>query len=153
MQVGVEPLPILEESVDVVFAGNVIEHQPHSPRPFMQDLWRVLKPGGHIVIDTKNAVDLKTRLKVLFGISNWPTLDGIYEHELNIHHHKEYTRWELKRVLQLSGFDDIKEVTFEIFFHRSLQRLGTLRAMGAKPEELAKFGTGFNFRHAYEYAT
>ena len=117
----------------------------------MENLWRVLKPGGHIVIDTKNAVDLKTRLKVLVGISNWPTVDGIYYAEFNPYHHKEYTLSELKRLLELARFDDIQGTAFEVFFLKSLKRLGTLRAMGARAEELSEFGTGFNFRHPYEY--
>jgi ubiquinone/menaquinone biosynthesis C-methylase UbiE len=152
VHVGDESIPIPDESIDVVFAGNVIEHQIHSPKRFMQDLWRILKYEGHIVIDTKNAVDLKTRLKVLFGISNWPTLDGIFSHEFNIYHHKEYTLRELTRLLEMSGFNDVEGAAIEIFFHKSLKRFGTLRAMGAKLEELSEFGTGFNYRHPYEYA-
>src|SRR6266571_847285 len=43
VHVGDESLPILDESIDVVFAGNIIEHQIHSPKRFMEDLWRILK--------------------------------------------------------------------------------------------------------------
>ena len=152
VHVGEEPVPIPDESVDVVFAGNVIEHQTHSPKRFMEDLWRALKYEGHIVIDTKNAVDLKTRLKLLAGISNWPTLNGIFFHDFNFYHHKEYTLLELTELLKLSGFTDVQGIALEVFFRKSLKRLGTLRAMGAKPEDLSEFGTGFNFRHPYEYA-
>ncbi len=89
---------------------------------------------------------------MLVGISNWPTLDGIYFHGFNIYHHKEYTLRELRRLLEMSGFNEVQGVATEIFFRKSLKRLGTLRAMGAKHEELSEFGTGFNFRHPYEYA-
>ena len=152
LQVGAEPLPVPDASVDVVFVGNVIEHLPHSPRPFMADLKRVLKPGGHLVMDTKNAVDLKTRLKMLLGISNWPPIETIYDLDFNPHHHKEYTLAELKKLLELAGFRNIQGCAFETVFHRSLKKLGKLQAMGAERSEVSQFGTGFNFRHPYEYA-
>lgn len=88
VHVGVEALPVPDNSVDVVFVGNVIEHLPNSPRQFMADLKRVMKPGGYMVMDTKNALDLKTRLKVLFGISNWAPLLSFYHMDFNPHHHK-----------------------------------------------------------------
>jgi SAM-dependent methyltransferase len=152
VQVGAEPLPLPDESVDVVFVGNVIEHLPHSPRPFMADVKRVLKSGGHLVMDTKNAVDLKTRLKMLLGLSNWPPLESIFPLDFNPHHHKEYTLAELRRLLELAGFRNVRGYAFETHFHRSLKKLGKLQAMGAAQSEVSQYGTGFNFRHPYEYA-
>lgn len=152
LQVGAEPLPVPDESVDVVFVGNVIEHLPHSPRPFMADLKRVLKPGGHLVMDTKNAVDLKTRLKMLLGISNWPPLETIYHLDFNPHHHKEYTLAELQKLLELAGFREVRGHAFETRFHRSLKKLGKLQAMGAERSEVSQYGSGFNFLQPLEYA-
>ncbi len=152
LQVGVEPLPVPDESVDVVFVGNVIEHLPHSPRPFMADLKRVLKPGGHLVMDTKNAIDLKTRIKMLFGVSNWPPIEVLYPIDFNPHHHKEYTLAELKKLLEFAGFRNVQGCAFECFFHRSLKKLGKIQAMGAARSELSQFGTGFDFRRPYDYA-
>ena len=152
LQVGTDPLPIPDATVDVVFVGNVIEHLPHSPKQFMADIMRVLKPGGHLVMDTKNAVDLKTRLKMLLGIPNWPPIASYFHSGFNPHHHKEYTLAELQRLFELSNFVDIKGYSFECFFYQSLKKLGTIQAMGAPRDQLSEFGTGFNFRHPYEYA-
>jgi hypothetical protein len=58
----------------------------------------------------------------------------------------------VNRLLEVSDFNEVQGVALEIFFPKSFKRLGTLRAMGAKGEELSEFGTGFNFRHPYEYA-
>lgn len=151
LQVGIDPLPVPDESVDVVFVGNVIEHLPHSPRAFMADIKRVLKPGGHLVMDTKNAIDLKTRLKVLFGVPNWPPIRTFFHADFNAHHHKEYTLAELKQLFELAGFASIQGYPFECFFFQSLKRLGTIQAMGAPRSELSEFGEGFNFLHPYEY--
>lgn len=152
LQVGVDPMPVEAETVDVVFVGNVIEHLPHTPKYFLSDLMRTLKPGGHIVVDTKNAVDLKTRLKMLLGVSNWPRIESVYALDFNYHHHKEYTLNELTQVLDLAGFEDVHGFAHEVFFKKSLRKWGTLRAMGARPEEMAQFApSGFNPLHPYEY--
>lgn len=152
LQVGNDPLPLEDESVDVVFVGNVIEHLPHSPRKFMSDIKRVLKRGGHLVMDTKNAIDLKTRLKLLCGVPNWPPIEAIFHNEYNAHHHKEYTLAELQKLLRLSDFRNVRGYAFECFFHQSLKKLGTIQAMGAERSKLSEFGEGFNFFHPYEYA-
>ncbi len=151
VNVGREPLPLADGSVDVAFAGNVIEHLPHSPRPFMEDLRRVLKPGGFLVMDTKNAVDLKTRLKVLCGVHNWAPLKSFYHLDINPHHHKEYTLRELGQLFELAGFGNVERIAFEFFFHFSLRKFRGVQAMGAKAGEHSEFGAGFNPWHPYEY--
>lgn len=150
-QVGFEPLPLSDESVDVVFGGNVIEHLPNSPRIFLNDLKRVSKSGGHLIVDTKNAVDLKTRMKVLMGISNWAPLSTYYDLDIHPHHHKEYTLAELKDALCRVGLHDVQGAAFECFFHLSLKKFKGVQAMGKKREDASQFGTGFNPLHPYEY--
>lgn len=151
LQVGVQPLPLPDNTLDVVFVGNVIEHLPHSPRTFMADLKRVLKPGGHLIMDTKNALDVKTRLKVLAGVSNWAPLTSYYHFDINPHHHKEYTLPELRQLFELSGFRNLEPIAFEMFLHASLKKFKTLQAMGATSAQRSTFGTGFNPWHPYEY--
>ena len=150
-QVGVEQLPIDDESIDVVFSGNVIEHLPHSCRPFLLELKRTLKPGGHIILDTKNAVDLKTRIKMLFGISNWPVAEYVYNCDVNVEHHKEYTLGELAEVLEMAGFKITNKFAYEVFFRKSLKKMGAIRRMGVPEEHRSEFGSGFNPFHPYEY--
>ena len=151
-QVGVDRLPLADNSVDVVFAGNIIEHLPISPKSFMADLKRVIKPGGFLVMDTKNAVDLKTRLKVMWGVSNWAPLHSFYELGIHPHHHKEYTLHELKQLFDLAGFRNNETFTEELFFILSLKKFRSLQAMGAKSNERSAFGRGFNPWQPYEYA-
>jgi SAM-dependent methyltransferase len=120
-EVGRERLPIDDSSVDVVFAGNVIEHLPHSPRSFLAELKRILRLGGHLVIDTVNAVDLRRRIKFLCGVSNWPPIEHLYPVDFHADHHKEYTLGELERVLDLSGFHRVRALAFEAFFTNPLR--------------------------------
>lgn len=107
-EVGEEPIPLPDASVDVAFAGDVVEHLPHSPRPFMRELSRVLRPGGWCLLTTPNAVRLSVRLKVLLGHSNWMPLAEIYDGDRNYGHHKEYEATELASLFRLSGFADVR---------------------------------------------
>jgi len=150
--VGAQPVPLPEGTADLIFAGDVIEHLPHSPRPFMLEIKRILKPGGWHVQDTPNAVCLRTRLKMLAGFSNWTTLDGIYWPDQNLYHHKEYTLTELVNLFTLSGFEEVSGRTYEQFWQRSLKQRGVLTTMGVDYGATSKFGSGFNYRHPYEYA-
>jgi SAM-dependent methyltransferase len=45
LSVGIEGLPLLDESVDVVLCRNSLDHMP-DPRVGLAQLWRVLKPGA-----------------------------------------------------------------------------------------------------------
>jgi len=71
-QLGHDPLPVLDNSVDCVLFADVIEHLLHSPKPALADILRVLKRGGACVATTPNALRLTVRLKVPLGYSNWP---------------------------------------------------------------------------------
>jgi 2-polyprenyl-3-methyl-5-hydroxy-6-metoxy-1,4-benzoquinol methylase len=42
-----------DESFDVVVSMSVVEHIP-DPIPTVRDMWRVLKPGGHLILRTPN---------------------------------------------------------------------------------------------------
>lgn len=149
--VGQDEIPLESGTADVVFAGDVVEHLPHTPRHFMNACKRLLRPGGWLVLDTPNATCLRTRLKVAAGISNWTTLEGIYEPELNIHHHKEYTGDEMRSLFERAGFEQVDVEYFEHFWYKSLKKRGALQTMGLEKGEASRFGTGFNPKLPYEY--
>ena len=107
-EVGVDQLPLDRESIDAVFAGDVIEHLPDSPRPFLEHLSEVLRPGGLIMLSTPNATRLTVRTKVLLGFSNWPSIEDYFDEGVHGGHHKEYTANEILLVLRRVGFVDIE---------------------------------------------
>jgi 2-polyprenyl-6-hydroxyphenyl methylase / 3-demethylubiquinone-9 3-methyltransferase len=52
-QASILQLPFPASSFDVVFSTEVIEHTP-APLEAVQELYRVVKPGGHLVLSTPN---------------------------------------------------------------------------------------------------
>lgn len=61
-------LPFGDESFDVVVAGEILEHLA-APRSFVDEAYRLLRPGGLLVGSIPNAFRLKNRLRFLFGRS------------------------------------------------------------------------------------
>jgi SAM-dependent methyltransferase len=69
-------IPIDSEYFDAVFAGEVIEHVFDTDH-FLDEIHRVLKPGGSLVLTTPNLASLYNRLALLIGyepFTNNPSL-------------------------------------------------------------------------------
>jgi SAM-dependent methyltransferase len=106
--VGPDPIPLGNAEADAVLLADVIEHLPGSPLPLLEEIARVLRPGGTLVLTTPNATRLHVRVKLLLGRSNWPPLSAVYgEHDVHPSHHREYTAADLVEVLTKTGFVDV----------------------------------------------
>ena len=79
-----ETLPVADESLDIIFAGEIIEHVK-SPEDYIADCARAVKPGGVMIFTTPNAKALTYRLLgrkygvhpqhiSLFGYASWERL-------------------------------------------------------------------------------
>ncbi len=111
-----QPLPFEANTFDAVTALDVIEHN-EDDLAILTDSYRVLKPGGHIVITV-------------------PALMWLWSHNDEINAHvRRYTAGELKQKLVQTGFE-IRRVTYNNFFVFPLAAALILlrRSAGAKPE-------------------
>ena len=68
-----EPLPYPDASFDVVTCSEVIEHV-ENPRRLVREAWRVLKPGGVLVMTTPNVLNAVSRVRYL--VSGFANLFG-----------------------------------------------------------------------------
>lgn len=108
---------IPDSSVEMVWSGESIEHiSENEGEQCLQEVWRILKPGGHFCLDTPNR--LITRLES--------------PHRLIHPEHKiEYTPSQLKEKLQKHGFEIMEE--------KGLLPLPESQASGQfAPEEIVK---------------
>ncbi len=84
------------ESADVVILLHVIEHVP-DPLATMREIWRVLKPGGHMVLETPRYDTLMFRLM------------GRRERSLRMDGHIYfYTDRTLKESFEKAGFTEVE---------------------------------------------
>ncbi|NWF72437.1 MAG: class I SAM-dependent methyltransferase [Nitrospirae bacterium] len=106
------------DTFDVVTSWHVIEHAS-DPKRMVAELFRLLRPGGWMVLATPNVHDYIFRLGYLAGRGQWPTLYEADERELHLFHFSAET---LSRLVQAVGFTDV-----QIRFDRGAAAVSTKR--------------------------
>lgn len=98
-------IPFPKEHFDVVTSIAVIEHLHDSPRHILNAMGEHLKTGGLLIVVMPNAVNLRKRLDVLRGRTNYNPLGELY-HSLGPYrgHVREYTIAETREICELNGF-------------------------------------------------
>jgi glycosyltransferase involved in cell wall biosynthesis/SAM-dependent methyltransferase len=91
-----------------VLCCELLEHLNEDPMHMMAEINRVLRPGGHLVLTTPNAVALRAVSAILQGYHPGffasyikPSLTG----EVEARHNREYAPREIHQLLENSGFE------------------------------------------------
>lgn len=96
-------LPFRDASFSVVVCSQVIKHLPH-PHLVVDELLRVLKPGGRLVLGTPD-----------YGRWEWPLIERVYDRVVSGGHaHEHVTRLTRRDILSLvdrAGADFLAEDT------------------------------------------
>jgi len=105
-----QSLPFGTADFDLVTCTEVIEHLEHY-RETLREMYRVLRPGGRLVISTPNILNLKSRIRFLvFGFYN--LFGPLHLKESALHstggHINPVSSFYLIHSLRDAGFDDIR---------------------------------------------
>jgi len=102
---GTYEIPFPPASFDVVTIFDVIEHLHESPRTLLNAAGAQLKTGGVLAVVMPNAVNLRKRLSVLLGRTNYPAVDQFYLSPRGWRGHvREYTLAETAHLCEAAGF-------------------------------------------------
>jgi 2-polyprenyl-3-methyl-5-hydroxy-6-metoxy-1,4-benzoquinol methylase len=108
-------IPFTKGTFDVVLLNSVIEHLHESPRELLNEAFRFLKPEGIVVLTMPNSVNLRKRISVLFGRTNYPPVQGFYNaHGIWRGHVREYTLAETEYIVRQNGGMVILSKTFHL---------------------------------------
>ncbi len=101
------------ESFDAVTLVNVIEHLTESPREILNFAGSYLNAGGVILVAMPNSVNLRKRLSVVRGRTNYTPVQGFYESSGPWRGHvREFTVEETSQIVKWTGFDVVYQGTF-----------------------------------------
>lgn len=125
VDVGRELEQMASGQYDVVLCTGVIEHVPHTPRFLLEALDRVLRPGGHLIVDTPNLTHLYNRQKFARGESVMADLPAQYYSARPFEgHHREYSIAELVWMLRQLRHADIRVEAFNYSAYEQATLLG-----------------------------
>ena len=143
-----EPLPIDNETFDAVFSGETLEHVPMTDN-LVKEAYRILKPGGYIVITTPNLAALHHIFALVLGLQpvavmvsdemrvGYPLLSPhslVEFHGRYSGHYRVFTYYALKELFEHHGFKVEKIVgvgylPFPVKIGRVLSRLNPRHAV------------------------
>lgn len=105
-----QSLPYADESFDGVLLCEVMEHFNFNPLPALQEINRVLRPGGYAYVAMPNQSSLAHRLALLRGLSiRNPVRDFFRQLDASQNmlvglHWREYTLAETVEIFEAMGF-------------------------------------------------
>jgi len=116
-------VPFDRESFEIVTILGVIEHLHESPREILNTAGTLLKDGGIAVIVMPNAVNIRKRLDVVRGQSNFPDVRAVFHSAGTWRGHvREYTLSEAKYIMTTAGFEVVRAATFDSMVERKIKR-------------------------------
>jgi SAM-dependent methyltransferase len=90
-------------SIDAVTSYHCLEHLHQSPKAVLESALQVLKPGGRLLLEVPNAVNLLKRLKVLAGHTNYGSYEHFYDAVNFTGHVREYAVFDLHTLARRLG--------------------------------------------------
>lgn len=96
------------EGYHLAMSNDVLEHQPNSPRSYLERLVEMLRPGGYLLSTVPNIANLRKRVELLRGNTNLPPFDEYYNTDGAWRGHiREYSRGDMERLSPLLGLEEV----------------------------------------------
>lgn len=102
-----EDIPFNTNQFDLVVFTEVFEHLSHSPQKVITEIYRILKPGGHLLFTTPNVLRFQNLVNLILGKNIYFPLFQL-DQPLNFRHHREYTQKEISQIMGNSHFKTVK---------------------------------------------
>lgn len=157
------PLPFAEATFDMVVSIEVLEHVA-APYVVLEEIFRILKPGGRLIFSTPNVANILSRLSFLatghFRLYPTPSIDPALAGSLSGHVQPlppHYWHYGLRRAgftaISLSADRIKKGASFVAALMRPLHLLGdrlNRRAMARSRADLAEVGEPMRLANSFE---
>lgn len=90
-------LSITKDAFEAIISLGVVEHRQSGPDVFLQEMYRILKPGGLLLISVPYFNDLR----------RWRAKHGAYQDDVTGLEFYQYafTREEFSRILEINGYE------------------------------------------------
>jgi SAM-dependent methyltransferase len=122
------PYPLDEGAFDAVLMTEVYEHLRDYPVKSLQEVRRILRPGGRLYFTTPNSAYVINRLRLLAGknvSSSLPDWIGGVPHA---RHAREYTFGEVRDLMTYAGLDVVSATSHH--FYLDSGRQGVISSAG-----------------------
>jgi ubiquinone/menaquinone biosynthesis C-methylase UbiE len=133
-------IPVSENTFDVIIASDVLEHLIN-PFIFLVEMYRVLKPGGYVVLDTPNLASWHNIFALLIGVQPFsgPNITTMEDSDVELVRRMHRTSHGLLEVGEYEEHGE-KELTRHIVViaYNSLIRL--IKKVGFRVENAYGFG-------------
>ncbi|PQP41641.1 class I SAM-dependent methyltransferase [Mycolicibacterium austroafricanum] len=96
--------PFADDSVDVVTACEILEHCEHFPLRFANEVRRVLRPGGLLLITVPNVASIANIAKLVLGKNIFMK----YRADATGRHKHEYTMAQLRAFGRFMGLETVE---------------------------------------------
>lgn len=118
---GDTTIPFERGSFEVVTIMEVVEHLHESPRNILNAAGEMLREDGILVIVMPNSVNIRKRLDVVRGRTNYADIGGYFHSSGTWRGHvREYTLDETAYIAREMGFEVVRAVTFDGMVERRI---------------------------------
>lgn len=100
-------IPFPDNSFDTAICFEVLEHL-FDPMSAIKEAFRLLKPGGHLIVTVPNSAHLRIRLQLLSGVWNPNGDDLSLDQPWRDPHIRFFTYKTLAAVIKHAGFNEVE---------------------------------------------